>query len=94
MAYLKIKEFSKEEFFPSLQFTIKWLLIATVVGLLAGSASAGFLVSLHWVTEYREANIWIIALFSFANSALAFRSKAFSSKLGSPSGKCWPPKEK
>ena len=62
MAYLNIKEFTKEEFFPSFQFTIKWLLIATLIGILAGSASAGFLVSLYWVTEYREANLWIIAL--------------------------------
>lgn len=62
MAYSKIKEFTKEEFIPSLQFTIKWLLMGTAIGLLVGSASAGFLVSLHWVTEYREANIWIIAL--------------------------------
>ncbi len=33
-----------------------------IVGLLSGSASAIFLVSLDWATEYREANIWIIAL--------------------------------
>ncbi|WP_439647565.1 voltage-gated chloride channel family protein [Belliella alkalica] len=62
MAQLKIKEFTRQEFFPSIQFTAKWLVLASLIGLLAGSASAGFLVSLHWVTEYREDNMWIIAL--------------------------------
>ncbi|SNS60470.1 H+/Cl- antiporter ClcA [Belliella buryatensis] len=62
MAYLNFKAFTKEEFLPSTRFTIKWLFIAMIIGLLAGSASAGFLVSLSWVTEYRESNVWIIAL--------------------------------
>jgi H+/Cl- antiporter ClcA len=59
---LKLQLFIKQEFLPNLKFTAKWLLIATVVGLLAGSASAFFLISLRWATDYREANLWIIAL--------------------------------
>ncbi|MHC2992949.1 chloride channel protein [Pontibacter sp. HJ8] len=43
-------------------YTLKWLLICVVVGVLVGSSSAFFLVSLDWVTNYREANPWIIAL--------------------------------
>lgn len=46
----------------ALLYTLKWLLICVVVGVLVGSASAFFLVSLDWVTNYREANTWIIAL--------------------------------
>jgi H+/Cl- antiporter ClcA len=60
--FLKSKDFLQLEFLTSSVFTIKWLLIAGVVGFLAGSASAIFLVSLNWVTDYREANLWIIAL--------------------------------
>ncbi|HSJ69525.1 MAG TPA: voltage-gated chloride channel family protein [Anditalea sp.] len=59
---LKLQHFLKREFVPNFIFTAKWLLIATVVGILAGSASAFFLISLSWATEYREANIWLIAL--------------------------------
>ncbi|WCL48942.1 voltage-gated chloride channel family protein [Leptospira sp. GIMC2001] len=38
----------------------RWSLIAIVVGIFAGSASAIFLVSLDWVTVYRETNPQII----------------------------------
>ncbi|WP_224997753.1 voltage-gated chloride channel family protein [Cesiribacter sp. SM1] len=47
---------------PALLFTLKWLLIACLVGVAAGSASAFFLISLHWVTNYREENLWIISM--------------------------------
>ncbi|EKB48382.1 voltage-gated chloride channel family protein [Cecembia lonarensis] len=62
MSFLKTKEFLQLEFLPNFVFTIKWLIIAGVVAFLAGSASAFFLVSLDWVTNYREGNLWIIAL--------------------------------
>ena len=40
----------------------KWTLICLIIGILSGSTSAFFLVSLNWVTEYRENNSWIIWL--------------------------------
>lgn len=47
-------------------FTIRnftqWLLLATCIGCITGSASAFFLTSLNWVTNWRENHIWIIAL--------------------------------
>ncbi|WP_162051309.1 voltage-gated chloride channel family protein [Pontibacter pamirensis] len=46
----------------ALLYTLKWLVICVLVGVLAGSASALFLVALDWVTNYREANTWIIWL--------------------------------
>jgi H+/Cl- antiporter ClcA len=46
----------------ALLYTLKWLLICIVVGLLVGSASAFFLLALDFVTNYRESNTWIIAL--------------------------------
>lgn len=42
-------------------YVIKWLCLTIIVGILAGSASAFFLVSLDWVTNLRENNLWIIA---------------------------------
>ncbi|PRY15601.1 H+/Cl- antiporter ClcA [Pontibacter ummariensis] len=43
-------------------FTLKWLVICTLVGVLVGSASAFFLVALDWVTGFREMHAWIIWL--------------------------------
>ncbi|MBB5286039.1 H+/Cl- antiporter ClcA [Rhabdobacter roseus] len=43
-------------------FVAKWVLIALGVGILVGSASAFFLVSLDWATRWREAHLWIIGL--------------------------------
>lgn len=55
---------NKSVIFPSATFlfVLKWLAMALIVGVLAGSASAFFLVSLNWVTEWREAHPWIIWL--------------------------------
>ncbi|UQD56385.1 voltage-gated chloride channel family protein [Flavobacterium sp. K5-23] len=37
-----------------------WILICVLIGFLSGSASAFFLVSLEWVTQYREHTNWLI----------------------------------
>lgn len=47
---------------PVLTYTIYWFLIAVLVGFLIGSASAFFLVSLEWVSIFREENLWVITL--------------------------------
>ncbi len=47
--------------YPSIVFIFKWTLICILLGLLIGSASAGFLQSLDWATNYRESHLWIIA---------------------------------
>lgn len=49
-----------------LHFIFKWTLICLVIGFFAGSASAFFLVSLDWVTEWRESHLWAIALLPVA----------------------------
>lgn len=54
--------YSKIEQLPALVFVVKWLLLSLIVGVLAGSASAFFLVSLNWVTDWRELHPWIIWL--------------------------------
>lgn len=40
----------------------KWLFICILIGIFSGCASAFFLVSLEWVTQYREHHNWIIWL--------------------------------
>ncbi|MGI4835198.1 MAG: chloride channel protein [Janthinobacterium lividum] len=47
---------------PTVFFVLRWLLLASLVGALAGTASAGFLVSLEWVTAWRVAHSWALAL--------------------------------
>ncbi|MBW3127232.1 voltage-gated chloride channel family protein [Hymenobacter profundi] len=41
-------------------FLLRWLLLSTLIGLLAGTASAGFLAALAWATDWRELHPWII----------------------------------
>ncbi len=40
----------------------KWIYICLLIGIFSGSASAFFLVSLEWVTQYRENHNWLIWL--------------------------------
>ena len=47
---------------PILMYVFKWTLLSLLIGGLAGSASAWFLLGLDWATNYREANLWVIAL--------------------------------
>jgi H+/Cl- antiporter ClcA len=42
--------------------TFKWILICILIGVFSGSASAFFLVSLEWVTQFRESHNWILWL--------------------------------
>ncbi|WP_341221513.1 voltage-gated chloride channel family protein [Polaribacter atrinae] len=50
----------------SLLFLLKWTFICLLIGVLTGSTSAVFLWSLEWATNYREANLWIVALLPIA----------------------------
>jgi H+/Cl- antiporter ClcA len=45
---------------------VRWLFLATIAGVLAGSASALLLASLTWATDLRESHKWIIALLPLA----------------------------
>ncbi|WP_288448202.1 voltage-gated chloride channel family protein [uncultured Chryseobacterium sp.] len=48
--------------FPALPYILRWLCISIIIGLLVGTASAGFLQSLEWATNFRENHLWLIAL--------------------------------
>lgn len=43
----------------------KWFIICSLIGIFSGSASALFLVSLEWVTQFRIHHDWIIWLLPF-----------------------------
>lgn len=55
-----------------LPYTVRWLLLSTVVGLLSGSASAIFLFALDAATGYRESHRWIVWLLPFAGFAVGW----------------------
>ncbi|MGU3377409.1 voltage-gated chloride channel family protein [Chryseobacterium sp. M5A1_1a] len=52
--------------FPVVPYILKWLLISIIIGGLAGTASAGFLQSLEWATNFRENHLWLIAFLPVA----------------------------
>ncbi|MEZ0483818.1 voltage-gated chloride channel family protein [Fibrella aquatica] len=49
----------------AIPYILKWLFISGILGICIGTASAGFLQSLDWVTAYRETHLWLIALLPF-----------------------------
>lgn len=58
--------------YPAIPDLLKWLLICTMVGMAAGSASALFLYTLNLVTGYREANLWIIIFLPVAGCIMGW----------------------
>lgn len=49
-----------------LPYIVKWLLLACAAAVLAGTASAWFLLSLDWATRTREATPWLMTLLPIA----------------------------
>jgi len=78
---LKLSNFFNVTFIPSLRFTSIWLILATIIGLLAGSASAIFLIALSFVTDLRETNLWIIALLPFGGFIIGWMYYRFGSSV-------------
>jgi H+/Cl- antiporter ClcA len=64
--------FHAREFWLFLKSTTKWLLIGSLVGILAGTASAIFLISLNWVTETRMANPWLLYFLPLAGFVMGW----------------------
>ncbi|WP_294819162.1 voltage-gated chloride channel family protein [uncultured Flavobacterium sp.] len=62
---MKYKDILRNKrYFPHaayLRYAIIWLLLAILIGAVVGSASAFFLISLKFVTQWRESHLWIIA---------------------------------
>ncbi|MBM7604301.1 H+/Cl- antiporter ClcA [Metabacillus crassostreae] len=55
-----------------LLYMIKWTILAGFVGILAGSASALFLVSLEWAAQTREAYSWLLFLLPIGGMLVSF----------------------
>ena len=79
---MKIREIRGKLFFKQLMTsqklkeislnTFKWILICVLIGVLSGSASAFFLVSLEWVTQFRIHHDWIIWLLPFGGLIVGY----------------------
>ena len=54
------------------QHTLKWTALSLPVAVFAGTASAGFLFALEWVTDWREAHLWVIALLPLCRFAVGW----------------------
>ncbi|MBC3920375.1 voltage-gated chloride channel family protein [Undibacterium sp. CY18W] len=50
----------------------KWLMLAVIVAMLAGTASATFLFALDYVTSWRESHTWVIWLLPLAGFAVGW----------------------
>ncbi len=66
MSTLDSKQNSLAQQWPSIVYLFKWIFLCSIIGIVVGSASAGFLISLEWITQYREAHMWLIALLPLA----------------------------
>lgn len=52
--------------YPIPFYIAKWTLISTLIGILVGAASAGFLITLNLATDFREEHLWLVALLPIA----------------------------
>jgi len=66
MSTFDSKQNSLAHQWPSIAYLFKWIFLCSIIGVIVGSASAGFLISLEWVTQLREAHVWLIALLPLA----------------------------
>jgi H+/Cl- antiporter ClcA len=51
---------------------LKWIFICVLIGVFSGSASAFFLVTLEWVTQFRKQNNWLIWLLPMGGLCIGF----------------------
>ena len=65
-------KFNRPEQIDLLPYLGKWILLATAVAALAGSASAFFLFALDWATETRITHRWLIWGLPFAGFAVGW----------------------
>ncbi len=56
--------------YPSLPYIFKWTFVTAIIGVLVGSVSAVFLISLEFVTNFRESYPWIIVFLPLAGLAV------------------------
>ena len=76
-----MKNFKHHEQIGLLPYLGKWIVLASVVAALAGSASAFFLMSLDWVTQLRLANRWLIWLLPVAGFGVGWLYLRFGQQV-------------
>ena len=76
---LRIRLFFRQ--FPTIPYLLKWLFISLLIGTCIGIASAVFLISLDWVTNFRESNLWIIALLPVGGFAIGWLYMRFGKRI-------------
>ena len=54
------------------RYFLLWFGLAALTGILSGTASAIFLVSLDWATRFREEHLWLIALLPLAGFGIGY----------------------
>ena len=64
-----------------LAFVLRWLLLSALIGGLAGTASAGFLVALDWATHWREAHSWALAALPAAGLLIGLAYHHFGNRV-------------
>lgn len=69
-SFLKISERSFQ--IAMIGYALKWLLLAGIVGILTGSASALFLSGLEWVTNAQLANQWLLWLLPIGGAVVSY----------------------
>ncbi len=69
--------------YPNYVFIFKWLIISFLISLLIGSASAGFLFTLDWATNFREQNKWIIFFLPLGGMVIGFLYYYFGKEVES-----------
>jgi H+/Cl- antiporter ClcA len=61
--------------------TLKWIFICVLVGFFSGSASSFFLVTLEWVSQFRENNNWIVWLLPIGGLFIGFLYYFFGNEV-------------
>lgn len=67
-----MKKFTLLSHFELIAYVVKWLVLATLVAGLAGTASAGFLFALDWATATRNTYRWCIWLLPIAGFVIGW----------------------
>jgi H+/Cl- antiporter ClcA len=63
-------------------YALKWIGYSLLLSAFIGSASAGFLISLEWVTNYRENNLWIIVFLPIVGFLISWIYDKFGKNSG------------
>jgi H+/Cl- antiporter ClcA len=67
-----VNRLKKQGFNSILLNILKWMFFFTLIGTTVGSASALFLATLNWATNFRESHLWIIAFLPLAGLTIGF----------------------